>query len=760
MNTVRLVILCVFAAFGFTAANAQYEWPKVINASDGSVIKVYEPQPESFAGNVLKSRSAISFQAAGQTEPVFGTFWSVSTVETDRDNRRVSVQSVHVPNVKFPSDVDANAISFVKTTLEAQLPAVESDLPLDAILTSLDETKEEKKLSSNFNNKPPKIYYASNPSLLITIDGTPKLKHNSDWDVDAVVNTPFTIVKNNDNNYYLYGGKKWYRAKDALGPYNYTSDVPGNLKKIETSVNAANNADPGYSDSAANARANVVSDIIVTTQPAELIQTKGDPHFTSIDGTSLQYADNSENDIFYNQNDQQYYVLISGRWFTSSKIDGSWSYISSGSLPSDFAKIPEGSPKDNVLASIAGTQAAREAVMDAQIPQTAKVDRRTATTNVTYDGAPRFEAIPGTHLQYATNTQSSVLNYNGRYYAVDKGVWFVSDSPTGPWTVSTDRPDDVESIPPSSPAYNLKYVYVYDSSPDYVYMGYTPGYLNNYVYEATVVYGTGYAYTPWWGNYYYPRPYTWGFGVSYNPWWGWGLGFGFSTGWFNVGFGSGIWGGWGGGWWGPAIYRPPYHYWGGYYGHGYYGHGYYGRGGYGYGGFNRTVVYNRTTVNNIYNYRRDVVSNNRNIGPRRTFGSTPRNVNTPGTGSNPGIGGRSMNNNNRVFSDRQGNVYQQGGRTTNTQGNAGQWQQRNNSNRSWQPVDNNRSEVIQNLNRQQQQQSRGEQRTQNFQQFRNNAGFSRPSSSGAPSFSRPSSSGGGGFSRPSSGGGGSRPSRR
>lgn len=756
MNTIRRILILCCSVFWLSAVNAQDEWPKVINTTDGSVIKVYEPQPESFAGNVLKSRSVISLLQNGQTEPVFGTFWAVATVDTDRDNRRLSVVSVHVPNVKFPNSVDANTISFVKTTLESQLPAVENDLPLDAILTSLDESKTEKKLSKDLNNKPPKIYYASNPSLLVTIDGAPKLKHNNDWDVDAVVNTPFTIVKNKDGNYYLYGGKKWYRANDALGPYSFASDIPANLQKIATAVNNASNADPGYSDSAANALANTVLDIIVTTQPAELIQTKGDPHFTAIEGTSLQYADNSENDIFIDQDNQQYYVLLSGRWYTSPRLDGPWTYVSSSSLPADFAKIPEGSPKDNVLASIAGTQAAREAVMDAQIPQTAKVDRRTATTTVTYDGAPRFENIPGTHLQYAVNTSSSVIGYQGRFYAVDKGVWFVSNSPTGPWTVSTDRPDEVESIPPSSPVYNVKYVYVYDSTPDYVYMGYTPGYLNNYVYEATVVYGTGYAYTPWWGTYYYPRPYTWGFGVSYNPWWGWGLGFGYSYGWFNVGFGFNLWGGWCGGWWGPAIYRPPFHYWPGYYAHGYYG-GYYGR--YGYGGFNRTLVYNRVTVNNIYNYRRDVVTNGRIIGPGRITqgmsngrimnnGARPTRMGAGAT--NPGTGGRISgttagrpNANGRILSDGQGNVYQGGNRG---------WQQSNG--RQWQPVDNSRRDVIQNLNRQQQMQARGESRIQSFQQFRSGGGgFSRPSGG---SFSRPSGGGGGGFSRPSGGGGGGR----
>src|ERR1700733_7602935 len=62
-------------------------WPRTINTSDGSVLKIYEPDPESFSGNVLKTRAAVSLIEPGKTDPVFGTYWAVATVETDRDNR-------------------------------------------------------------------------------------------------------------------------------------------------------------------------------------------------------------------------------------------------------------------------------------------------------------------------------------------------------------------------------------------------------------------------------------------------------------------------------------------------------------------------------------------------------------------------------------------------------------------------------------------------------------------------------------------------
>jgi hypothetical protein len=714
----------------------QQDWPRSFTLDDGTVIKIYQPQPESFSDNILKSRWAISVLQPGKQDPVFGTFWSVANVETDRDNRRVIIQSAKVPNVKFPGQPDENFINTIKTALETNLPQTAGDLSLDELLASLDQGAEQKKLSKDLNTAAPRIIYSDHPALLVMIDGQPKLQNNKDWGLDVVVNTPFTIVKGHDNQYYLYGGKHWYTAQAATGPYSQSGNPPSELQQVQTAVDNANSSNPGYIDSAAAAQDNTISDIIVSTSPAELIATDGRPNFTPIQGTDLSYASNSTNDIFQDQSGK-YYVLISGRWYTSTGLNGGWHYVAATALPGDFAKIPEGSPKDNVLASVAGTDAAREAIMDAQIPQTAKVDRNTASTSVNYDGDPQFAPLQGTDMQYATNTGSPVIQENGVYYSVDNGVWFQSSSPNGPWTVATDRPAEVDAIPPTSPLYNVKYVYVYDVTPNYVYMGYTPGYLNNYIYGPTVVYGTGYYYNPWFNGFYYPRPWSWGFNVCYNPWAGWTLGFGYGFGWFHSGFGFGYhgWGGWGGGgWWGPRVYRPAYG-WNRYRTNGFYGPNF---------AHNRNVFINSSRTN-IYAGRGGVITrDNRNFSPRTTG--------RPGiTGGRPGAvvnggrpatvqGGRPGGNN--VFADRNGNVFQRNNSTN-------QWQQRT-TNNQWRPVQNNNPSV-QNLNRAQQMRDRGQVRTQNFQQARTS---NPPRATGGGS--RPS--GGGGSSRPSGGSGGSRPS--
>ncbi len=694
--------------------NVQEEWPKIIAASDGSVIKIYHPQPESFSGDILKLRSAISVTEAGKTDPVFGTFWSVNTVETDRDNRNVSIVSVQVPNIKFGTDIDANRINYLKSTLETEIPNLHIDLPMDELLTMLQSTTEEKKLSKNLNTAPPKIIYSNRPSTLVLIDGAPKLQRNNDWGMDVVINSPFTIVKNN-NTYYLYGGKHWYSATSVTGPYNYANNIPSNLYKVQTTVDNAASNDPGFISDSAAAKNNVITDIIVSTEPAELIQTNGEANLSPIDGTNLLYATNTENDIFIDQSSQQYYVLLSGRWYKAANLNGPWQYIASNSLPADFTKIPEGSPKDNVLASVAGTQAAREAIMDAQIPQTAKVDRNKASATVTYDGEPKFENIQGTNMQYGVNTQSSVIRYRNKYYVVENGVWFESYSPNGPWVVATERPEEVDIIPPTSPVYNLKYVYIYDVTPDWVYMGYTPGYLNNFIFGPTVVYGTGFYYSPWFGYHYYPRPYTWGFRMHYNPWLGWSVGYGYSFGWFNFGFGFGVnlWSGWGGGWFGPVGYHPPYRW----YGAGYRSVGYYGN-----RPFTANIIHNNIRINNystnIYNNRRDVITRNNSVINNRnnTIINNGRIENRKI--SSPAVMPRTQNgfvnpNTMRqqgptITTDREGNVFQRGIN--------GQIQQRQGN--QWQPVDNSRNNVIQNLNRQQENHDRGQMRVQNFQSQR------------------------------------------
>jgi len=122
---------------------------------------------------------------------------------------------------------------------------------------------------------------------------------------------------------------------------------------------------------------------------------------------------------------------------------------------------------------------------------------------VEYDGEPKFEPIEDTKLTYASNTATPVIAAGGKYYAVDEAVWFVAAKPTGSWAVAIEVPDEIYTIPVKSPLYYVTFVRIYGYTPEVVYVGYTQGYTNVYVYNNTIVYGTGYWYPGWYGRYYY-----------------------------------------------------------------------------------------------------------------------------------------------------------------------------------------------------------------------------------------------------------------
>ncbi|MFM9055335.1 MAG: carbohydrate-binding family V/XII, partial [Bacteroidota bacterium] len=329
---------------------------------------------------------------------------------------------------------------------------------------------------TGFKNDAPVILYRNKASVLVLIDGEPKLQQIDGASVKRIINTPFIIMKpDKDSSYYLYGGDHWMKSSSLTTGWAITKNVPSSVKKA-----MEKNKQPSDTSSAAKtADDGVVPEIVVSTVPAELLQTKGNPEFKPINETGLLYVDNTDDYIFREISSQKYFILKSGRWYASGGLDGGWKFIPSDSLPADFAKIPPGSDMDAVLASVPGTPQAKDAVLDAQVPQTATVDRKTAGKNatVTYDGAPKFEPVDGTSLFLAVNASKTVFRSGSMYYLVDNGIWFESKNYNGPWEVSTSRPADVDKIPPSNSAYNTRYVYIYDHTPDVVYVGYTPGYM-------------------------------------------------------------------------------------------------------------------------------------------------------------------------------------------------------------------------------------------------------------------------------------------
>ena len=584
-------IIC-FLCFG--NVQAQSAWPQRIISNDGSKITIYQPQSEELKGNTISGRAAVSITPTIGSDPVFGVFWFNASIAPDGNNNKLAIlNSIEVTQFRLPDSAHQFQNDVIIQNIQTELP--KKGVQFDVAEITNTAKQEQKSKNPVLNNSAPTIVYRNKPSTLVVIDGQPKYEQDSKFNMERMVNTPSLILKNpEDNQLYFYGGGLWYSAVNVDSRWSFVKYLPAPIQHIDDLLHQDAKTNEKGNDNNIN-KATTPSDIIVSTTPAELIQTEGEVTYQSIEETNLLYADNSLDDIFKDVNTQRNYILLSGRWYSGSSLNGPWTYVPSNQLPSDFAKIPEGSEKDGVLTSVAGTDEAKDAVYNAQIPQTAKIDRRTATCNVTYDGEPNFTTIDGTHLMVAQNSNITVLKSHQKYFAVDNGVWYSSNYPSGPWSVATKRPEDVDNIPADNIAYNTRYVYVYDYDDNYVWNGYTPGYTGCYVYGPTVVWGTGYYYQPWYHHRYYARPYTWGFGMRYDPWSGWGFSYNMmpSLGWDY--YGDGFYGGYGCGWYGPRYYRPGFNRWG-YHG-GYYGHGGYAGGGYGGGGYGGGIFLRKPNVN-------------------------------------------------------------------------------------------------------------------------------------------------------------------
>lgn len=596
-------------------------WPKEIKVANGTVV-MYQPQSETLEGNIITGRSAIAVELESYEAPVFGVAWFEGRIDTDRDERTATLVDVTVTNSRFP-DQDEEMAEQLKALLESEIPKWGITISMDRLLSSLELREQQIRAADQINTDAPVILFEQAPAVLIMIDGEPRLKPEEGSKIMRVINTPYTILLDSKTYYLNADATTWYSASDIKGDWTVATAVPKEVAAL------APPADPDEADDEADEEEpGPPPKIIVATEPTELISSTGEPEYTPIENTELLYMSNTESDVLLHLSNQQHYVLLAGRWYTANSMSGPWRYVAGDELPKDFAAIPEDGQMGTVLYAVPGTDLANEAVLDAQIPQTATIERDKTSLDVEYDGKPEFEEIEETTMAYAKNSPTPVIQAGTSYYAVDDAVWFVSSSATGPWVVATSVPDVIYTIPPASPMYHVTYVKIYDYTPEVVYVGYLPGYTGTYVYNTTVVYGTGYYYPYWYGTYYYPRPSTWGFHVRYNPYTGWNFGLSYSTGPFTFYIGRGSW--YRGGFWGPGRYRG--------YRHGY-RHGYRRGARAGYRSGYRAGQRN-SGRQNMYNNQRNKA--------RSTPQSQARNKATaaPSTGRA-----------NNVYSDRNGNVH-------------------------------------------------------------------------------------------------------
>jgi len=509
-------------------------WPREFKLSTATML-VYQPQVNSWQGNLLDFRAAVGVKPAGPGQETFGVIWATARTQVDRISRMVVLEDVTLTKSAFPMLADQGA-AYVRE-LQKQISAISKRIiALDRLEATVAASGTAKPAGVPVNTDPPRILIGAWPALLVSIDGRPVLRPVPGTRFERVVNTQALIIRQQGTStFYLHVYDGWLSAGSVEGPWTQAGMVPPDLQGVAAGLAADGRVDliDGGQAQPKPSLATGVPTIYVSETTAELLVFKGQPSFAPLAGTTLAWASNSANDVFLDTANNTYYVLISGRWFRAPALAGPWAYVASTSLPADFRRIPDDSPAQIVLAAVAGTPQAEEAVIANSIPQTATVPRVNGPKfTPTIDGPPQLGPIEGTPLQYVVNASAPIVQVDaGTYYAVQTGVWFYATSFGGPWYVAPSVPAVVYTIPPSSPLHYVTYVRVYGSTAQVVYVGYTPGYLGTVVApDGVVVYGTGYTYQPWVGTAWYPPPVTYGVMAQpvYNP--AIGMTYGFAMG--------------------------------------------------------------------------------------------------------------------------------------------------------------------------------------------------------------------------------------
>lgn len=556
---ISLILLAILALPLVGYGQEDSGWPREKSGPNGKMT-IYPPQVDSWDYSVLKARVAVVARPTGGKDMPGALELEADTV-VDKEQRLVGLCNMKVTASRFPgaSSEDAEQI---QNLVNQYLAEKSITLSLDRLLAAV-QKEEFSARNVPTKNDAPKIFVSKTPAILVLIDGEPVMSQVPGTPLMYVVNTNWDmILETTSSQAYLLNGDMWLTTKDPKNPdwKLVTAGLPEPFKSIPDDPNwleVKKRIPPPKSD------ATTAPKVFLSGEPAELILFEGEPQMTPIKGTKLMYMKNTESDLLFYTPDSTYYYLVSGRWFKATSLEGPWTFAGN-QVPEDFGRIPQDHEMARLLASVPGTDEAKDAVMMATVPTFAKADRDQTTLSVTYDGEPNMQPIEGTNVKYAVNTVFNVLQVGADYYCCYEGIWFKAASPLGPWTVTENVPTEIFSIPPSSSMYAVTYVQPYEATPTDVTYGYTAGYTGSYICDGTVVYGTGYYYPPYvsnalvwglglattyavqseliddwedfwddhhydpyypWRPAYYPYPYSYGAGAYYNPYSGtWGRG--------------------------------------------------------------------------------------------------------------------------------------------------------------------------------------------------------------------------------------------
>jgi hypothetical protein len=196
-------------------------------------------------------------------------------VSTDRDTRVAAIAEVKIADAKFP-DAKPEQLEKLKVFLNEEMQDWSTTIALDRLLAALEIVHKERAEDTGIRNTPPKIIFATHPTVLVLLEGDPRLLPVPDSPLMRVANTPFLMLYDPAaRTYYLKGGAAWLSAAEVTGLWKDVDKVPEAITTLEAKAREA--AKGQTIPKEVEAKEGKMPEVLVSTVPAELLVTEGDP---------------------------------------------------------------------------------------------------------------------------------------------------------------------------------------------------------------------------------------------------------------------------------------------------------------------------------------------------------------------------------------------------------------------------------------------------------------------------------------------------
>jgi len=199
-----------------------------------------------------------------------------------------------------------------------------------------------------------------------------------------------------------------------------------------------------------------VPSIIIAERPAVLVYIDGDPRYVPVKGKGLMGVLNTRVLLVKDTAGTHFLHLYDG-WVRAASLQGPWEITPPPPGSAELEQAARATGRVNLLEGKPDARGQRPTLTNQDLPQIIVSTQPVAL--IVLDGPPRFAHVPGTDLEYATNTSAHLFrDESNRIYVRVGGAWFRASALTGPWQYmpAANLPAAFAAIPDDSPKSMVK----------------------------------------------------------------------------------------------------------------------------------------------------------------------------------------------------------------------------------------------------------------------------------------------------------------